>query len=73
MIGGGIEDFGKRILIKFLMSLGKMFFAIIRGRIIFLKLLSPSVFYVFAFSPGSPITFVMVHSLKNHLQSLIRG
>ena len=56
MIGGGIEDFGKRILMKFLMSLGKMFFAIIRGRIIFLKLLSPSVFYVFAFSPGSPIT-----------------
>ena len=72
MIGSGIEDFGKRILMKFLMSLGKMFFAIIRGRIIFLKL-SPSVFYVFAFSPGSPITFVMVHSLKNHLQSLIRG
>ena len=55
MIGGGIEDFGKRILMKFLMSLGKMFFATIRGRIIFLKL-SPSVFYVFAFSPGSPIT-----------------
>ena len=72
MIGGGIEGFGRRILMKFLISLGKMFFVIICGRIIFLEL-SPSVFYVLVFSPCSPITFVMVHASKNHLQSLIRG
>ena len=54
MIGGGIEGFGRRILMKFLMSLGKMFFVIICGRIIFLKL-SPSVFHVFAFLAPVPL------------------
>ena len=35
VIWGGVEGFGRRILMKFLSSLGKLFFAIMRGRIFF--------------------------------------
>lgn len=36
VIWGGVEGFGRRILMKLLSSLGRLFFAIMRGRGVFL-------------------------------------